>query len=442
MTSEPPALASGPDTSRANNMKKSIAVLFLIIYSVSFAAAQMKSDPTGTWGGTMATDAGPGGLEITLKRDTSRWNASIKLRLEGRETAPAVHDLKISGAEISFAADLDRNVVKFTGKFAGDTLNGTVEAFQEDRKIGGGTFALTFGGQMPALQQQQPQGGGQMADPNFNANIARPAYKKNGPRVLFDEAHNNFHTSSGRYKPFADLISSDGYRVVPNKEKFSSARLKGYRILVISNALGAARMNDSAAANPAFTEAENDAVRDWVRAGGSLLLIADHAPMGSANQSLGKRFEVDMSKMYTVDQQNHDTDSGNPGFIVYTRESGRLADHPLTRGRNASERVNKIITFTGQSLKGPVGSAAFLKLADTAFDRMPRENITPISAAGRAQGVAMKFGKGRVVVMGEAGMLSAQLIGPRGVPFGMNRPGIDNRQLALNIMHWLSGVLK
>jgi len=26
--------------------------------------------------------------------------------------------------------------------------------------------------------------------------------------------------------------------------------------------------------------------------------------------------------------------------------------------------------------------------------------------------------------------------------FGMNRPGIDNRQLALNIMHWLSGMLK
>jgi len=24
----------------------------------------------------------------------------------------------------------------------------------------------------------------------------------------------------------------------------------------------------------------------------------------------------------------------------------------------------------------------------------------------------------------------------------MNRPGIDNRQLALNIMHWLAGLLK
>jgi hypothetical protein len=164
--------------------------------------------------------------------------------------------------------------------------------------------------------------------------------------------------------------------------------------------------------------------------------------MGSANQSLAKRFGVDMSRMFTADEQNYDKGSGNPGFIVYTRESGRLADHAVTRGRNDSERVNKIITFTGQSLKGPADSTAFLKLADTAVDAMPGQTTDPLSAAGRAQGIAMSVGKGRVIVMGEAGMLSAQVVGPQRTQFGMNRPGIDNRQLALNIMHWLSGLLK
>jgi hypothetical protein len=218
--------------------------------------------------------------------------------------------------------------------------------------------------------------------------------------------------------------------------------LQSYRILVISNALGAPRMNDAKATEPAFTEAESDAVRDWVRGGGSLLLIADHAPMGSANQVLARRFDVDMSKMFTVDEQNYDKESGNPGFIVYTRESGRLADHPVTRGRNDSEHVNKVIAFTGQSLKGPANSVAFMKLADTAMDAMPGANTNPVSAAGRAQGIAMKFGKGRVIILGEAGMLSAQVVGAQRMPFGMNRPGIDNRQLALNIMHWLSGLLQ
>src|SRR5437870_12325583 len=77
----------------------------------------------------------------------------------------------------------------------------------------------------------------QVADPNFDARVAHPAYTKNGPKVLFDEAHNNFHTATGRYKPFADLITNDGYQIKPNKEKFSPATLKGFDILVISNAL-------------------------------------------------------------------------------------------------------------------------------------------------------------------------------------------------------------
>lgn len=282
----------------------------------------------------------------------------------------------------------------------------------------------------------------QVADPNFSTKVDRPAYKQKGPKVLFDEAHNNFHTASGRYKPFADLITSDGYEITPNKEKFSAATLKGFKILVISNALGAAQMNMPGAANPAFTAEECDAVRDWVNQGGALLLVADHAPMGGANQILGERFGIDMSKQYTADEENFEKETQNPGFIVYTRETGRLADHAITRGRRPEERVNKIIAFTGQSLKGPADSIAFMKLADTARDLMPGPDSKPVSAAGRSQGIAMKFGKGRAVFLGEAAMLSAQLAGPNQLKFGMNRPGIDNRQLALNIMHWLSRLLK
>jgi hypothetical protein len=81
-----------------------------------------------------------------------------------------------------------------------------------------------------------------------------------------------------------------------------------------------------------------------------------------------------------------------------------------------------------------------MQLADTAMDAMPG-GAPPVPAKGRAQGVAMKFGKGRVVVLGEAAMLTAQLGGPNKTPFGMNRPGTDDRQLALNIMHWLSKLI-
>jgi hypothetical protein len=284
----------------------------------------------------------------------------------------------------------------------------------------------------------------QVADPDFNPKVAKPAYTKKHPKVLIDEAHHNFHTASGRYKPFADLISNDGYLVTPNKEKFSKETLKGCDVLVISNALGAPAMGSPEASNPAFTEDECDAVRDWVRAGENLLLIADHAPMGAANEKLGLRFGVEMSKGYTGDPANHDKWTGSDTSIRYDPDSKLLGDHPITRGRNAGERISRIITFTGQSLKGPEGSVAFMKLADTAVDFTPAPaggEGKQTSAAGRAQGIALKFGKGRAVVMAEAGMLSAQIGGPQKIKFGMNRPGIDNRQLALNIMHWLSRLI-
>lgn len=91
-------------------------------------------------------------------------------------------------------------------------------------------------------------------------------------------------------------------------------------------------------------------------------------------------------------------------------------------------------------VEGPTGSEAFLKLADTAADKLAPEKSG--SAAGRAQGIAFRLGKGRVVALGDAAMLSAQLTGSDNQPLGMNVPEIDNKQLALNIMHWLSGILK
>ena len=281
----------------------------------------------------------------------------------------------------------------------------------------------------------------QVADTDFNTNVAKPAYKKRHPRVLLDEAHHNFHTASGRYKPFVDLITSDGYRVKPGTEKFTRRGLKAADVLVISNALGAPDMGSPEASNPAFSETECNAVRDWVRSGGSLLLIADHAPMGAANEILGLRFGVGMSKGHTGDPANYDVESNNQGFITYNRDNKLLGDHAITRGRNDSEKISRIIAFTGQSLTGPKGSIPFMKLADTAVDMVPTgqgDDRKKVSAAGRAQGIALKFGKGRVVVLAEAAMMSAQLAGPNKVKFGMNKPGIDNRQLALNIMHWLT----
>ena len=265
--------------------------------------------------------------------------------------------------------------------------------------------------------------------------------------MLFDEAHNNADTSLGRYKPFADLITSDGYRVMPGMRNFSKTALTGYDVLVIVNAAGPESKKD---ASP-FAEAECDAVRDWVTAGGALLIISDNAPFSAAVAKLSERFDVGLTNGYTVDTSKYNKETEDQSELVFTRVDGLLGEHPINMGRDATERINRIISFSGTSLKGPKGSVPFLKLADTAMDVLPPDrkptpdNPSPdhrqVSAAGRAQGVALTFSKGRIVVLGEAAMLTAQ-VALRGFRFGMNLPGIDNRQLALNIMHWLSGLLR
>jgi hypothetical protein len=62
----------------------------------------------------------------------------------------------------------------------------------------------------------------------------------------------------------------------------------------------------------------------------------------------------------------------------------------------------------------------------------------PVTAGGRAQGAAFTHGEGRVVVLGESGMFRAYHDADDS-PIGMNRRGFDNKQLALNIVRWLSG---
>ena len=274
-------------------------------------------------------------------------------------------------------------------------------------------------------------------DRGFDTTVPNPAYVRDGPTVLFDEAHRNIHKANRTYAPFAELIANDGYRVRRGRDRFSRTELDDVQVVVIVNALGANERND----DHAFSDAECDTLVEWIRAGGSLLLITDHYPTGSAAGNLAQRLGITMSGGVTEDSASYDK-RFNPSHIVYAN----LPAHPITRG------VNRVLTFTGQSLSVPEGATALLPLGATALDRAAAPRVeragndvrvhveygpgTP--AVGRAQAIAMPLGRGRVVVLGEAAMASAQLSSFDGSPFGMNVTGYDNRQFILNVMHWLS----
>ncbi|MCC7000503.1 MAG: hypothetical protein IT357_00005 [Gemmatimonadaceae bacterium] len=146
-----------------------------------------------------------------------------------------------------------------------------------------------------------------------------------------------------------------------------------------------------------------------------------------------------MSQGFT-EAANADPTGRDPGQLVYSVENGLLGTHPITHGRNDSERVRRVVTFTGQSLKTDDGTA-LLVLGDSAIDYVPPPpSFTARSASGRSQGVALARGAGRVVVLSEAAVLTAQL-DENGNPFGMREGENDNAHFALNIMHWLSRLL-
>ncbi|HLA89203.1 MAG TPA: hypothetical protein VJL28_02080 [Gemmatimonadaceae bacterium] len=283
----------------------------------------------------------------------------------------------------------------------------------------------------------------QRADYGWDPAVAQPSFTSKHPRVLFDEGHHNASSAgfSGRYWPFARLLRADGYAVERGHGTFTPAYLDGVQVLVIANASGAPKpqlfginlpvATDKPRSDPAFTAPEIEAVRAWVEGGGSLLLIGDHAPFGEAASALGDALDVTMHKGF-VEVPGEPSDP-----LLFSVGNGRLGDHPIITGDRSGTKLARVMTYTGQSLDGPPGATALLRLPDAAVESVPiGGDVLAQRPAGRAQALAFELGRGRIVVLGEGGMVTAQVSGR--VLYGINTGDNDNRQFVLNVMHWLS----
>ncbi len=331
------------------------------------------------------------------------------------------------------------------------------------------TLALLLATAVPAGAARRPARA-QIPDTTYAPQVSRPAFTGRHPVVMVDEAHHNQFTAGGYYRGLAALLEADGLRIVPGNQPFSPASLAPCDVLVVADACGSEDPDLPQARKSAFRPEECDAVRDWVERGGSLLLVADSAPYASAMDSLARSFGVDMAKGYAVDTRRLDPEMKNLGCILYQRELGMLGDHAILRGRNRNERVDRVVVFSGQSLAGPPGSHGLLAMGTSAWDvpftpdarretdpglraRMDTTSVptTPgsIPALGRFQGLAFGFGRGRVVALGDAAMLSAQFLigqearrrGQERLLVGLNRTDLHNERFALNVVRWLGRAL-
>lgn len=274
--------------------------------------------------------------------------------------------------------------------------------------------------------------GQQIPDTAYSYPVANPRYgPAKGSVVMVDAAHNNFHTLDNRYGPFGKVLTNDGYQVTSGTSQVDPKALKTCRIYVISNPLDSSNIGRWQLPTPsAFGKPEITAIHEWVMNGGRLLLIADHMPFAGAAQALAESFGFKFLNCFALDNRNRSLER-------FYRGNQTLQDSEITRG------VDTVVTFTGSAFKMPKNAKPILILKNYTLS-LPKvawqfeENTPNLPGDGFHQGAYMEYGKGKIVVMGEAAMFSAQLAGPNQSPVGLNRPEAkDNNQLLLNIIHWL-----
>ena len=272
---------------------------------------------------------------------------------------------------------------------------------------------------VPALAQQ-------VVDPDADTAVTDPAFPAGtGPVVLVDSAHGERQTLATDYAPFGALLTHDGYVVRDFDEPFSAASLDGASVLVIADPV-----NPRDPANQpkyqstsAFTPQEIATITAWVKGGGALLMIADHPPYAGSLRALAASFGFDI-EMYAAQHV--------PKEEYFSFANGGLVDGPLTRG------LPPIQTFYGAAFTAPAAATPLLRFDSSwtmlVTDKPPRP-MTPQDL----RGATLAVGKGRVVLLAEAGAWSAQLVGRKKDPMGFNAPGArGNKRFIRNVVRWLT----
>lgn len=281
----------------------------------------------------------------------------------------------------------------------------------------------------------------QIPDISFSYAIKAPVYKKGmGTVITLDEAHFNFHTLPERYRPFGNLLEKDGYILKSGTQKFTSSYLSDINILVIANAM-ADTGEWKLPAKSAFSKEEINAVNKWVQNGGSLFLIADHMPFPGAAADLALSFGFNFINGFALKPDMMQAES-------FSIKEKNLKSSKITLGRNKSEQIDSILSFTGQGFIAPKNAMVITELKNDYKIWLPAiawefdEKTASMSSSGLVNGAFMHYGKGRIVVFGEAAMFSAQLAGEGKEKIGMNnRNAKQNPQLLLNIIHWLDKII-
>lgn len=249
-------------------------------------------------------------------------------------------------------------------------------------------------------------------------------------KILFDESHNTFWSASinNGYSSFANAVRTEGYQVDRSTSGLSFDVLKKYAVLVVAVTFTPPKP---------FSTSEIEAIKKFVHEGGGLLLIGvgwswvdyshkniDAYPVNQISKEFGVSFNEDVI--------NDPTDyyptggEGNPIFhIPY------ITDHSTTKG------INEICACGGNpcSLKIIDNSVQVIIKGDE--DSYTGYHNTHYYPAGTNPPIlaVTEYGNGKVVFLGHDGFFANADDNEDDIG---NLYEYDNKQLGLNIMHWLA----
>jgi len=153
------------------------------------------------------------------------------------------------------------------------------------------------------------------------------------------------------------------------------------------------------------------------------LMIADHPPYAGSLRDLASSFGF-VIEMYAAQHV--------PREEFFSFANAGLVDGPLTHG------LPQIQTFYGAAFTAPAAATPLLRF-DSSWTMLVTDKPPRRMSGSDLRGATLAIGKGRVVLLAEAGAWSAQLFGPKQNPMGFNAPGAQgNKRFIRNVVRWLA----
>jgi hypothetical protein len=244
-----------------------------------------------------------------------------------------------------------------------------------------------------------------------------------GINVIFDEAHSEawtirpelaaqmqpVHPADASYACAAELLTARAFSVAANREALDSGVLENCDLLVLAHPSDPRWESTTGTGSPVLTVSEQDAIHQFVRDGGGLIVLGEteQDKYGNNLNDLLARFELRLRNDTVQDYEHCD---GAPSWIL-----GELLDGGRGSGGDLLAGVSAACFYRATTIESRNGARVLARTHRSAS--VPAAPLV----------VASQYGEGRVVVLADSDLFGDDCIG-----------SLDHRALWLNIAHWAS----